>query len=298
MKRIFSFLLVCLCTLTSAFAQSQPEAYRLYDAKGKPVSYDKIINALAHADVAFVGEIHNCALTHWMELKVLEAVYQADQKEHVPLSVGLEMLEADNQLIIDEYLKGTISSDKFEAECRLWDNYQTDYEPLVYFAKSKSLPVVGTNVPRRYAGVVKEHGLAFLDSLSAEAKTYLPPLPINYVANEEAKAGFEMMKMVSKKAKNANADFMSQAQAIKDATMAWNIARTLKQHGGRMIHFNGSFHSDSRNGIIPYLMQYRPGTSVCTIRSIRQEDITSLDEDYLGLADFYIVIPEDMSMSY
>lgn len=298
MKRILLLFVVCFGSLTSIFAQAQPEAYRLYDAKGKAVSYDKMIAALSNADVAFIGEIHNCALTHWMELKIFEAIYQTDSQRNIPLSVGLEMLEADNQLIINEYLQGVISSDKFEAECRLWDNYQTDYEPLVYFGKSKKMPVVATNVPRRYAAVVKERGLAYLDSLSDEAKTFLPPLPINYVANKEAQGGFEIMKMISKKAQAANTDFMAQAQAIKDATMAWNIARTLNQHGGRMIHFNGSYHSDARNGIIPYLLQYRPKTTVCTVRSVRQEDISSLEEDYLGLADFYIVIPEDMSASY
>ena len=297
-KHFLSSLILLVAMFCEVQAQSQPEAYRLYDAEGNAVAYDKMIAAMAKADVTFVGEIHNCAITHWMELKMLEAVSHADAQQHQSLAVGMEMLEADNQLIINEYLQGIIGSDKFEAECRLWDNYSTDYEPLVYYAKANHLPVIATNVPRRYASVVKDHGLSFLDSLSVEAKSYLPPLPIKYVKNEEAKAGFEMMKLMSGKAKNANADFMSQAQAIKDATMAWHIAQTLKQRGGHLVHFNGAYHSDARNGIIPYLLQYRPGTTTCVVRSVRQDEIKHLDSDYIGLADFYIVIPEDMSMSY
>ena len=41
---------------------------------------------------------------------------------------------------------GTISSDRFEEECRLWPNYSTDYEPLVYYAKRHHLPLIATGL--------------------------------------------------------------------------------------------------------------------------------------------------------
>ncbi len=283
--------LLCALSLT-ANAQQAPTAYRLFDKDGKETTYERMIDTAHEADVVFFGEIHNCTMSHWLELKVLESLQARDPQ----MAVGMEMLEADCQLIIDEYVHGVISSDRFEDECRLWPNYSTDYEPLVYFSRSKHLPLVATNVPRRYASVVKDKGLAYLDSLSQEAKQYLPPLPITYVDNEDAKVGFALMGMMGK-AKDANPDFMSQAQAIKDATMAWHIAKAMKT-SKHMVHFNGTFHSDGHNGIITYLNQYRPGTKVCLIRAVRQEDLSELEEDYKGLADFYICIPEDMTMSY
>lgn len=290
--KIKGLLLVAmlLMGIIATQAQKAPEAYRLYDAKGKEVSYDKMIKAVAASDVVFFGEIHNCVMSHWMEMKVLEALAEKNKN----IKVGMEMLEADNQLIIDEYTSGVISSDRFESECRLWDNYSTDYEPLVYFAKSHRLPLIATNVPRRYASVVKDKGLAYLDSLSSEAKRYLPKLPIKYVENENAQSGFALMGMLGK---GSDPELMAQAQAIKDATMGWFIAKNLGK-GEQMVHFNGTYHSDAQNGIIPYLKEYRPGTTVSVIRAVRQEDITQLEEDYLGLADFYICIPEDMNMSY
>lgn len=289
-KTLFTF--VALMLAMAVGAQKAPEAYRIFDAKGKAVDFATMINAAGKADVVFFGEIHNCVMSHWMELKVLEAL--ADKNKHT--KVGMEMLEADNQLIINEYTGGVISSDRFEDECRLWPNYSTDYEPLVYYAKSHRLPLIATNVPRRYASVVKEKGLAYLDSLSAEAKRYLPSLPIKYVENENAQSGFALMGMIGK-GKGANPELMAQAQAIKDATMGWFIAKNLGK-GDHMVHFNGTYHSDAGGGIIPYLQQYRPGTSTVNIRAVRQDEISKLDEDYTGLADFYICIPEDMPMSY
>lgn len=290
MKKILWIVMLMMSMTT--YAQKTPEIYRIFDAQGKEVSYEKMIKTVSATDVVFFGEIHNCVISHWMELKVLEALTENNKK----LKVGMEMLEADNQFIINEYTSSLISSDRFEEECRLWPNHSTDYEPLVYYTKSHHLPLIATNVPRRYASIVKEKGLAFLDSLSAEAKRYLPKLPIKYVENKNAQEGFALMGLLGK-AKETKPQLMAQAQAIKDATMGWFIAQNLKK-GEQMIHFNGTYHSDARNGIIPYLLEYRPKTTISTIRAVRQEEIDKIEEDYLGLADFYICITEDMNMSY
>ena len=290
MKKILCIVMLMMSMTT--YAQKTPEIYRIFDAQGKEVSYEKMIKTVSATDVVFFGEIHNCVISHWMELKVLEALTENNKK----LKVGMEMLEADNQLIIDESTSSLISSDRFEEECRLWPNHSTDYEPLVYYAKSHHLPLIATNVPRRYASIVKEKGLAFLDSLSAEAKRYLPKLPIKYVENKNAQEGFALMGLLGK-AKETKPQLMAQAQAIKDATMGWFIAQNLKK-GEQMIHFNGTYHSDARNGIIPYLLEYRPKTTISTIRAVRQEEIDKIEKDYLGLADFYICITEDMNVSY
>ena len=289
--KIILWIVMLIMSMTT-YAQKTPEIYRIFDAQGKEVSYEKMIKTVSATDVVFFGEIHNCVISHWMELKVLEALTENNKK----LKVGMEMLEADNQLIIDEYTSSLISSDRFEEECRLWPNHSTDYEPLVYYAKRHHLPLIATNVPRRYASVVKEKGLAFLDSLSAEAKRYLPKLPIKYVENKNAQEGFALMGLLGK-AKETKPQLMAQAQAIKDATMGWFIAQNLKK-GEQMIHFNGTYHSDARNGIIPYLLEYRPKTTISTIRAVRQEEIDKIEKDYLGLADFYICITEDMNVSY
>ena len=290
MKKILWIVMLIMSMTT--YAQKTPEIYRIFDAQGKEVSYEKMIKTVSATDVVFFGEIHNCVISHWMELKVLEALTENNKK----LKVGMEMLEADNQLIIEEYTSSLISSDRFEEECRLWPNHSTDYEPLVYYAKRHHLPLIATNVPRRYASVVKEKGLAFLDSLSAEAKRYLPKLPIKYVENKNAQEGFALMGLLGK-AKETKPQLMAQAQAIKDATMGWFIAQNLKK-GEQMIHFNGTYHSDARNGIIPYLLEYRPKTTISTIRAVRQKEIDKIEKDYLGLADFYICITEDMNVSY
>nr|WP_315322219.1 ChaN family lipoprotein [Segatella oulorum] len=285
------WLLMVVFMTVKVSAQQQPEAYRLYDNKGKSISYEQLVKNLSKADVVFIGEIHNCVITHWMEQKLLESLYNVHGAQ---LKMGLEMFESDNQLILNEYLQGQITGERFEDEARLWPNYSTDYAGLIGFAREHHVPVVATNVPRRYATAVKNHGLAYLDSFSTEAKSYMAPLPIHFQSNENAEQGFALMGMMGKN-KNADPHRIAEAQAIKDATMAWRIAQNLP---GKLIHFNGNFHSDSREGIIPYLLTYKPGVRYVVVRAVRQEDISHLDEAYQGIADYYICVPEDMTTSY
>ena len=285
------WLLMVVFMTVNVSAQQQPEAYRLYDNKGKSISYEQLVKNLSKADVVFIGEIHNCVITHWMEQKLLESLYNVHGAQ---LKMGLEMFESDNQLILNEYLQGQITGERFEDEARLWPNYSTDYAGLIGFAREHHVPVVATNVPRRYATAVKNHGLAYLDSFSTEAKCYMAPLPIHFQSNENVEQGFALMGMMGKN-KNADPHRIAEAQAIKDATMAWRIAQNLP---GKLIHFNGNFHSDSRGGIIPYLLTYKPGVRYVVVRAVRQEDISHLDEAYQGIADYYICVPEDMTTSY
>ncbi len=267
-------------------------AYALFDAAGCEITFAELIDLLAPSEVVFVGEVHNCPITHWLELKIAQALYERHGNS---LVMGAEMLESDIQLILDEYMQRLISPDRFGAEARLWDNYETDYHPIVFFAKEHGIPFVATNVPRRYANSVRNHGLGILDSLSDEAKRYLAPLPIPFEYDEEqSQAAFGMMAMLGH---GSDTRRLAEAQAVKDATMAWFISRNLKE-GCQFLHFNGNFHSDFHNGIIAYLERYRPGTQVVTIASVRQSEIDKLSEGQYGRADFYICVPEEMTNTY
>ena len=209
------------------------------------------------------------------------------------LTLGAEMFETDNQLLVDEYTGGLISSDKFEAEAKLWDNYLTDYSGLLYLAREHGLKFVATNVPRRYASFVKDNGLEALQNLPDAAKNLMAPLPIAFDAQSQDEAMFGFMQMMGGKG-SANSHF-AEAQAIKDATMAWFISRNFDR---KFIHYNGNFHSDNHGGIIPYLEQYLPGKKIATVCSVRQDNINTLDKENRSRADFIIVAPTDFPMSY
>lgn len=274
-----------------AFKNDKP-AYRIYNAEGNAVKYSKMVDALQQADVVFFGELHNNPISHWLQIDLTKDLYN---KKEGKIILGAEMFESDNQLLLSEYLKGEISRKSFEQEARLWPNYETDYKPLVEFAKEHGLEFIATNIPRRYASVVYKRGFEALDSLSAEARSYIAPLPIEYDADLPGyKSMLDEMKGMGMNHLNEN---LPKAQASKDATMAYSIAGALED-GTLFIHYNGSYHSDNHEGIIWYLNRYKPGLKILTITSVEQKDIEEMDPEYKNLADYIIVIPESMTKTH
>lgn len=284
MKKIW--LLVTVLLLSDSIIAQQKPAYVLYDAKGNKVSYKKMLRQLAKKDIVLFGEYHNNPISHWLQLELAR-----DMKEKRELVFGAEMFEADNQAALNNYLAGKITAKGLDTTARLWNNYKTDYAPLVNFAKEIKAPFIATNIPRRYASLVSKRGFETLDSLSAMEKTWMAPLPMDY---DSTLPGYvNMLKMMGGHG-SAN---MPKAQASKDATMAWFILQNLRPNS-LFIHFNGAYHSDNFDGINWYLKRKKPGLKIGTISTVSQKDLKTLLAENKEKADFIICVDEDMTTTY
>jgi uncharacterized iron-regulated protein len=277
------------------FLKSDKPAYLLYDKDLKTVSYENMLKELSQADIVFFGEIHDNSLNHWLELQVTKDLFQAKKEQ---LILGAEMFEADNQTVVDEYLKSLITAKQFETEAKVWQNYQTDYKPLLDFALQNKLKFIATNIPRRYASMVSKGGLEALNQLSDDAKKNIAPLPIE--ADLTLPAYAEMMKMGGMHGSgsmNMSAENITKAQIIKDATMASFILKNY-QTGRMLLHYNGSYHSNNFEGIVWHLKKKNPKLKIVTINTIQAKDITQPSEKEKNTANFIFVIPDDMTKSY
>lgn len=282
----FQILLVVLFFIFAAFKSDKP-AYSLFNKEGKPVKYEKMLKQLSGADIVLFGESHDNPISHWLELEVTKDLFEIKKSD---LVLGAEMFETDNQVILNEYLDSLISQSNFEAEAKLWPNYKTDYKPLVEFAKAHRIPFAATNVPRRYASLVNKKGFEGLEELSNEAKAFLPPLPVAYDSTLNCyKSMMEMEGMGSHITPN-----FPKAQAIKDATMAYFILKNREQ-GKLLLHFHGSYHSQNYESIYWYLKQENPDLNIVTIHTVSQKEVTELESENTGLADFTICVDEDMT---
>lgn len=280
-------LIVLLIVFVSAYGIAQDKSpYQIFDKNGKKSSYEKLLKASSKTEVVLFGEYHNNSVIHWLQLELTK-----DLAEKTDLVLGAEMLEADNQTQLNQYLKGEINQKALDTLARLWNNYKTDYKPLVDFAKEKKFDFIATNIPRRYASMVFRKDLVALDSLSTEEKSWIAPLPIEFDVNLP---GYQaMMNMQGGHA----GDKMPKAQAIKDATMAYFINKNLKENSV-FIHYNGTYHSDNFEGINWYLKKYNPEIKIVTIATVEQKDIAKLEKEHNNKADFIIVIDEDVTKTY
>jgi uncharacterized iron-regulated protein len=251
-----------------------------------------MVNEVLKSNIILFGELHDNPISHWLQL---ELTVLAHNKLKDKLVLGAEMFETDNQLIINEYFSGFISQVRFEAEARLWKNYKTDYKPILEFAKSNNIKFFATNIPRRYASMVSSDGLEVLEKLPVESRNYIAPLPIEY--DPELPGYKSMLNMNGMPGKGVNVENFPKAQAIKDATMAWNISNNI-QKGQTFIHFHGTYHSNNFEGIYWYILKYLPKSKIATIATVLQDNTSSLEEANTALADFIIVVPTRMTRTY
>ena len=246
-----------------------------------------MLRTLQSQDIVLFGEYHNNAIAHWLQLELCKDLYQKRS-----LVLGAEMFEADNQEALDQYLSGTIDKKGLDTLARLWNNYKTDYAPLVNFAKSNNIAFAATNIPRRYASMVSRGGFEALDTLSTKEKSWIAPLPMAYDA--ELPGYKNMLTMMGGGHGGEN---FPKAQACKDATMAHFILKYFKA-GSLFLHFNGAYHSNNYEGILWHLKQQQPTLKYATITTVSQADIHKLLEENIGTADFIICVDEDMTTTY
>ena len=283
MKKYF-FLFLFLTVSFSSFSQEK-KAFVLFDKKGKITTYKRLLKASAKADIVLFGEYHNNPIAHWLQLELIK-----DLEPKRSLILGAEMFERDNQKELNSYLQGTINQKALDSLARLWNNYKTDYKPLVDFALNKKIPFIATNIPRKYASLVYKKGLQVLDTLPINEKQWIVSLPMKYDGTLSQYQ--KMRKMMAHMGEN-----LPIAQAIKDATMAETILRDRRE-GSLFVHFNGSYHSDFYQGIYWYLQQENPHLRILTITTLTQSDLKKLNKEAYGQADFILVVDEDMTTTF
>lgn len=315
-------LLLLTVPFMNLFAQDFP-AYKLYNNRGVEIPFGNVSEQAANSDIVFFGELHNNPISHWLQYELTASLYDA-KKEN--LMLGAEMFESDDQLKINEYFADMISQKSFEKECRLWNNYKTDYKPVFEFAKENGLKYIATNIPRRYASLVAKRGFKALDSLSDGAKEFIAPLPIEVDLNLKSYKSMESMGMMHKtgkkpsmKAMKSKMDSLSneekqaqmkkmmaamskmqyfkQAQASKDATMAHFILKNFKS-GGTFLHLNGAYHSNDYEGIVWFIKKQKPEYKILTITTIEKDKFDELNDEEKKMADIIIVVKSSLTKSY
>lgn len=292
MKRLTLTGMLFIAFVSLITAQGKP-AYQLFKNNGKKANYDKMIKDLAESDMVFFGEYHTNPISHWMQLEMSKSFYDIKGEK---LFFGAEMFENGNQLVINEYLQGLYPDKKMTPEItQLWGNYETDYKPLVEFAKEKGLRFIATNIPRRYAAMINSKGIDALKELSPEALEMIGPDLEKYF-DPTVKAYAEMADMMGGHVP-ANMLNIQLAQASKDATMAHFSLQNFDP-GDFLFHFEGSYHSNHGQGIIWWINKIQPGLNIKSVTTVTQSEWDEMPkEDKETIAEYIIVVADHMTQT-
>jgi len=288
----FSLLAIALLFSNSLFAQSPGNDYKIFDVKKqREIAIDDIVKDMSNADVLFFGEDHNDSVGHYLEAEIFKKLTEKYARK---VALTLEMFHTDIQPVIDEYLANLISEKNFIKEARAWPNYN-DYRPLIEFAKQNELEVIGANAATRYSNAVTKGGLDALKKFPKSSSSFLPPLPVDTATGRYSDKFFETMG-----GHNTGPMKVYETQNLWDATMAWSIAKFIKNHKGtKVLQLNGRFHSDEKLGTLAKLSGYAPKLKILNISAFSDDSFVNPDWDkYKNLGDYIIITNPKIKRSF
>jgi len=236
---------------------------RVFAEDGAELDLDRLLDALAAADVVFCGETHLDEVTHRVELFLYEGLLQRREGKVV---LALEMFATDAQPVLDEYVQGRCDEASFLARSRPWSNYRTGYRPLVERARRDRLPVVAANAPAALTRRVASGGAAAFAALD-EAERNL--LPLRLLPTSEAywkRVARATRGHVGAGGATDPERLLYSTQSLWDNTMGWSAARALQAHPDALVlHVLGAFHAAHRQGTVEQLLQRAPDAKVVTV---------------------------------
>ena len=262
-------------------------------ATGRGLRWRDLAGRLAQASAIFVGEQHDDPETHKLEARLFADLHR---RVGPKLALALEMIERDGQPGLDDYLAGRTDEATFIKTVTLWKTYPTDYRPLVEYARSHKLPVLGSNAPNKFVRMVGQKGLAGLESLTAAEKPLVADSITAPFGDAYQKKFFATMTEMG--ASHGPAMDVSrlrsiyEAQCLRDDTMAETIVQALDL-GHVVYHVNGSFHSDGGMGTAARTLFKRPlGTRLALVKVVPVPDVRTADPAPLKAeADYLVFVP-------
>ena len=234
------------------------------------------------AKVICIGENHEDADAHSLELEIFKDVHANLKSENLALS--LEFYDRESQAVLDEYLKGLVNLDTFLGDSRPPDNH-ADYQGLIDYCKTENLGVIASNCPRRYTRMVAKGGKGVLEELSGSGSlNLLPPLPYTAASPAYKDNFLAIMKQMGNTNPNVPTSMLD-AQALWDATMAHSIAQALSRGAEKIIHVTGYFHIQHQLGTIEHLAEVAPGKALFTVVVLPAEEMDALDPSLFNIGD-------------
>ena len=270
-------LLLTGCLGAVSFAQEKPAEVKYYYDDNE-ISSAQAVKIAGDYDVVFFDEYHDQSSIHQAELEFFTEFYRQNPK----MILSMEMFERDVQPTVNDYLNGAFSLEEFLNSSRPWDNYLTDYKPLVEFAKENGISVLASNIPRRMAAQYAKTG--DFSSINDEDKQYLPQKHLveyeayynkfkQYMSQEQAN---KPMKMTPERI-----ELFYKAQCLKDDTMAESIVEFSKAHENtKVLHVQGSFHGDEHLGVVEKVNKLNPALKTIVITPVEAKDYEQVKDNY------------------
>lgn len=242
----------------------------------KAADLAEVVKNVERADVIFIGEIHYNEQHHKAQLDIVRSLHA----RKIPIAIGLEMFTPEDQQKLDDWTGGRLDEESFKPVfSRNWSYGWQLYRDLFIFARDNRIPLIALNIPKQVISRVMAQGP------SALQESEIPP-KISWSLN---KSQADYMRTIASQVFGSSPPEkylarLSEAQALRNSGMAWNIARYKQNHAAdRVVVLAGMWHA-VKHGVPELLARY--GTYTCKViapelAEFNLESATVREADYL-----------------
>jgi hypothetical protein len=240
-------------------------------ADGQALSTEELYGELGRASVLCVGEDPADARHHWVELTLLRELSKRAPARGLELGLGLEMFAARDQRKLDAYATKEVGETELLSTTRYDDSWGHDfalYRPLLEYAVSRGILLVGLNAPTEITTKVAAGGL---EALSPDQVESLPELDIDGDVHRHSVGDGGRAANTATNDDNAHAaEVVSVETAAEKATLWVNERRPARQ----LIILART--KDCEHTAIPARLARRGTSSVISVRAVAETPATSV----------------------
>ncbi len=221
---------------------------------------DGIADAVAAADVVFVGEYHDDPAHHGYQLELLKELTDAAERENAPALFGMEMFQRPFQRHLDDYVAGHIDEREMLRRTEYIDRWQFDftlYAPLWRFCRERGVRIVALNAEASIVSAVGRNGIAGLTA--TQRAQIAADIDLDVPLHRERVMG--VFQGGAHPMPEDALQSMYEAMTVWDETMAETAAAALTAAGpgARMLVIAGSQHVQEFSGIPDRMARRMPG---------------------------------------
>lgn len=244
-----------------------------------------MIDEVSAVPVVFVGERHDAAEHHKLQLEVLKGLKEKGKS----LAIGMEMFEGSGQKTLDAWSAGKVPTNSFVKVYQLnWRNvpYRL-YEDIFNYARDNHIPIVALNAPQEIVKKVSQQGLS---SLTNDDRRLLPP----GIDAEVSDAYLDFIR-TPYAVHGRNGDHfrhICEAQMLRNRVMASRVRDYNQLHPESVMVVLAGGHAREKGGVpaelgnLPFkiILPPIPGLGA---ESIRSEDANFLLEEPFSILDLF-----------
>jgi len=255
----------------------------LVGQSGQPLSDDLLQAKLSQAGYILIGETHTNPCDHQVQARVIELL----QNRGVEVAVGLEMVPAGMQAVLDRFNAGSLGLDELEKALewkRIWGHDFALYRPVFQAVARAGISLHGLNLKQGLLQSLREKGFS---GLSPEERENLPEriIPVPEEQKESLLEQFEEhQEFMNDKGVKADQERFLRVQALWDTQMAVQATKVRGRTGQPVVILCGTGHVEYGWGVPHRLKILDPEASVLTIvpwRGGQNPDAAAGDVFYL-----------------